>query len=159
MNFEIVDHAARVPKMRPLSTLEGRADRMRTAAYAEVMARDAFVWAAERFNDAPSELTAAWLRLAREEQKHLDWLLRRMAALGQATDAVPVYGGLTTFLRSAPSAREFATRMAQAELRGQRAGERFHAAMATSDPESAALFGRIAREEAGHIALAAKFFG
>ena len=38
---------------RSIKTQDGVGDRMRSAAFAEVQARDAFLWASERFDDAP----------------------------------------------------------------------------------------------------------
>ena len=52
MEFLIASPGERFPKVRPLNTVEGRGDRMRTAAFAEVQARDAFLWAADTFTTA-----------------------------------------------------------------------------------------------------------
>ena len=131
---------------------------MRTAAFAEIQARDAFLWAAERFDDAPGPLRTAWRRLSRAEDKHLGWLLARMEALGEAPDARMVSDQLWRSLLACSSAAEFAHHMAGAEDWGREAGERLGARLAAVDPESAALFARIAEEEVGHIELARRFF-
>lgn len=143
---------------RPLATPEGVGDRLRAAAFAEVQARDAFEWAAARFADAPGTLREAWRGLARAEQRHLDWLCARMAALGVDPASRRVSDQLWRSLTSCKTAEEFANYMATAEDRGRRAGERFHEALATSDPETAAIFGRIAEEEVAHIELARRYF-
>jgi hypothetical protein len=48
--------------------------------------------------------------------------------------------------------------MASAELRGLEGGLRLAVLLHPWDPESAALFARIAAEEKDHIALAMRFF-
>jgi rubrerythrin len=133
-------------------------DRLRAAAFAEIQARDAFLWAAETFEDASPELRAAWKNLATSEQRHLDWLLRRMNELGIPIQERRVSDQLWISLTSCKSARDFALYMASAEERGRRAGERFHAELQTRDPETAQIFGKIAEEEIAHIELARRFF-
>jgi len=143
---------------RSIHTLEGIGDRMRAAAFAEIQAREAFLWGAEHWTDAPPALRSAWRGLAMAEDRHLGWLLKRMEALGIAVDERAVSDQLWVSLVSCDSARDFAHYMASAEERGRRAGERFHQALLERDPVSAAIFGRIAGEEVEHIALAAKFY-
>jgi uncharacterized ferritin-like protein (DUF455 family) len=133
-------------------------DRLRAAAFAEIQAREAFLWAAERFADESDELKRAWRELAVSEQLHLDWLLGRMRELDVAVEAREVSDFLWRSFMNCGSAREFAHFMAGAEERGRRAGERFHEQLQTTDPESARIFGRIAEEEVAHIALAERFF-
>ena len=136
---------------------EGVGDRLRSAAFAELQARTAFLWAAERCSDAPGPLREAWLRLAAEEDKHLGWLLARMKALGADVAGRPVAAQLWESFVSCQSAHQFARWMAGAEERGQAAGERFAARLSTIDSISAELFAKIAQEEAGHVALAKPF--
>lgn len=143
---------------RSIDTLDGVGDRMRAAAFAEIQARDAFNWAAENFGDAPSDLKEAWKRLAVAEERHLNWLLKRMQELGIDVRARKVSDQLWHSLVSCKSAREFAKFMASAEERGRRAGERFHQTLLTRDPETAQIFGQIAEEEVAHIELAQRFF-
>jgi hypothetical protein len=81
-----------------------------------------------------------------------------MTELGIDVRARRVSDHLWHSLVSCQSAREFAVFMASAEERGRRAGERFHAALVTRDPETARIFGQIAREEVAHIELAKRFF-
>jgi uncharacterized ferritin-like protein (DUF455 family) len=156
--FAVLEPGQRPEAPRALTTPEGVADRLRTAAFAELQAREAFRWGAACYKDAPKGLPEAWLGLAVAEQRHLDWLLGRMAALGLSPSAKPVSDRLWRSLTACPTAREFAVFMAEAEERGRQAGVRFCQQLAKQDPESAAIFGRIADEEVAHIALAKRFF-
>lgn len=143
---------------RPIETVAGIGDRLRTAAFAEVQAEAAFLWAADHLPDAPDELRGAWRHLAREERKHREWLVARMGALHVAIDERPVSDVLWRSLASRQTAREFCHYMADAEERGRRAGARFHERLATVDAETARIFGQIALEEQSHIDLSYRFF-
>ncbi len=146
------------PKTRDIETVEGIGDRLRSAAFAEIQARDAFLWAAHTFSDAPFQLKNAWQGLARAENKHLNQLLSRMEDLGQKIEERAVSDRLWKSLTTAKDAESFALYMAAAEERGRQAGERFQKLMAEIDPISSELFGKIAKEEVEHIELAAQFF-
>lgn len=137
--------------------MQGVGDRLRSVAFAELQARTAFVWAADRFPSAPEPLRQAWLRLAVEEEKHLGWLLGRMEEIGASVAERPVSSQLWESLSSCESARQFTLWMAGAEERGQSAGERLAVRLSGVDSVSAAVFAQIAREEAGHVALATRF--
>src|SRR4051794_399527 len=76
--FRIAAPGKKADLPRSLDTQEGIGDRLRSAAFAEIQARDAFLWAAAHFDDAPEELRKAWTLLAKEEEKHMNWLLVRM---------------------------------------------------------------------------------
>jgi uncharacterized ferritin-like protein (DUF455 family) len=156
--FEIVPPGTRSDPPRSLSTPEGVGDRLRSAAFAEIQAREAFLWGAEHYEDASLELREAWRRLAAAEQRHLDWLLRRMSELGVDVRGRKVSDQLWHSLVSCHSAQEFALYMASAEERGRRAGERFHQELRGTDPVTAEIFGKIAEEEVAHIALARRFY-
>lgn len=152
-----VDNSILLPP-RPLGTAEGVGDRLRTAAFAEVQAEAAFLWAAEAYADATLELREAWRHLAGEERKHRDWLLTRLQELGRSIDERPVSDVLWHSLRRLTDARAFCHYMAGAEERGRRAGARFHEKLRAHDPVTARIFGRIAEEEQEHIALAYRHF-
>ncbi|MBI3554742.1 MAG: hypothetical protein HY074_00595 [Deltaproteobacteria bacterium] len=141
-----------------MHTREGIGDRLRAAAFAEVQAEAAFLWAADHYSDAGTELKNCWGALAVEERKHRDWLVGRMRELDIATDERPVSDMLWNSLVRCASARDFCHYMAGAEERGRRAGERFHERLGAVDKATAEIFGRIAREELGHIAMAFRFF-
>lgn len=157
--FVVAPRDQRSDAPRSIDTLEGIGDRLRAAGFAELQAREAFDWAAGEFTDADPQLREAWRGLAKEEDKHMTWLLNRMIELEIPLEDRVVSDQLWVSLRSCKSAREFAIYMASAEERGRRAGERFAQAMAQKDPISAQIFGQIAKEEIEHIQLAVKFFG
>jgi uncharacterized ferritin-like protein (DUF455 family) len=152
------DEGARGEPPRSIDTLGGVGDRLRAAAFAEIQAREAFLWASLTFEDAPDGLREAWKTLAKAEDRHLGWLLERMTELGIDVRERKVSDHLWQSLVSCKSAREFAMFMANAEERGRRAGERFHQNLLTRDPETARIFGQIAEEEVAHIKLAERFF-
>ncbi len=143
---------------RSLGTPEGLGDRLRTAAFAEIQAREAFAWAASYYTDASPALREAWLALSREENKHLHWLLQRMTDLKLDIRERLVSDHLWVSLVNCPTAKDFALFMANAEERGRKAGVRFYEALLQTDPVSAKIFGKIAEEEVEHIELAQKFF-
>ncbi len=155
--FVVTENGKLPPQPRAVVSREGVADRLRAAAFAEVQARDAFLWAADRFTDAPSDLRQAWRTLAIEEDKHLGWLLIRLEALGFAVDERPVSDRLWHSFQSCSTAYEFASYMASAETRGQAAGEKFFRDMNATDPVSAKIFAQIALEEKAHVELAARY--
>jgi len=137
----------------------GVADRLRTAAFAELQAREAFLWAATHYQGLSSRQRNGWRALARAEDRHLRWLLARMEALGVVPAERQVSDRLWCSLTGCPTARDFAATMAEAEERGRAAGERFCARLAAVDEETAALFGAIAEEEIEHIVMAQRLFG
>lgn len=146
------------PRVRPLATDEGLGDRLRLIAFAERQAYYGFLEAAERFPDAPAELTKAWRWVAEEEKKHEGWLLTRLEELGQDVGAVSVNLNLYHSFAKCNSARDFAYYIADAEERGRVGAERFAEVLTTRDPKTALMFAQIALEEREHIALVAKFF-
>lgn len=143
---------------RSLDTPEGVGDRLRSAAFAEIQAKEAFLWAADHFSDASDDLKNAWRLLARAEERHLLWLLTRMKELNVDVQARRVSDWLWVSLISCQTAEEFALYMASAEERGRKAGARFHQALFGTDPITARIFGKIAEEEVAHIELAYRYF-
>ena len=156
--FRLSPAGTRPDLTRSLDTNEGIGDRLRAAAFAEIQAREAFLWAASHFDDAPLSLRAAWKGLALAEQRHLDWLLNRMRELEIDVKERMVSDYLWISLISSRNAPEFAHFMASAEERGRKAGARFHQAMYKRDPITAKIFGKIAEEEVSHIALAYEYY-
>jgi uncharacterized ferritin-like protein (DUF455 family) len=111
------------------------------------------------YTEAPASLRTAWKGLALAEDRHLGWLLRRLADLGGKPEDRPVSDQLWVSLTErCQTAGEFAHAMATAEERGRVAGLRFFEGLQSSDPETAGLFQRIAEEEIEHIALAQRYF-
>lgn len=139
---------------RGLGSPEGLGDRLRTAAFAERQAFAAFMWAADTLTDASDELRAAWRRIGLEEELHLNLLLGRMTELGVKVAGRPVSDRLWRRLTQSKTASEFSVLMRDAEARGQAAEESFRRSLAQRDPVTAAIFGRIADDEAEHLALA-----
>ncbi len=142
------------PGARGMGGPDGLGDRLRTAAFAERQAFAAFMWAADTLTDASAELRAAWRRIGFEEELHLNLLLVRMAELRVRVDARPVSDRLWRRLIQSKNAAEFSVMMREAEARGQAAEESFRRSLADRDPVTAAIFGRIADDEAEHLALA-----
>lgn len=141
------------PAPRGVGTAEGLGDRLRVAAFAELQAREAFRWAADTLLDAAPALRAAWRRIADDENRHLQMLLGRMAELGVRPEERPVSDRLWRSLRACRTTREFVAYMKTAEERGRAAEESFRRQFAQRDPVTAAIFGKIADDEAEHIAL------
>ncbi len=156
--FVLVPTSERGDPTRSLETPEGVGDRLRSAAFAEIQAREAFLWAASQFPDAPEALKRAWVALSQAEDRHLGWLLQRMIELKVDVKARKVSDYLWISLITCKSAREFALYMASAEERGRKAGVKFQQALQKKDPQTAEIFGKIAEEEIAHIALAEKYF-
>lgn len=156
--FRLTPSGAHPDAPRSISTPEGVGDRLRAAAFAELQAREAFLWASSRFLDTPAGLHEAWKALALAEQRHLDWLLGRMTDLGIDLRERKVSDYLWISLTSCQSAEEFAVFMANAEERGRIAGERFFQSLKDRDSITAEIFRKIAEEEIEHIALAKRFF-
>lgn len=156
--FVLVEAGQFVAPPRPMDTIDGIADRMRSAAFAEKQAILAFRWAADHFEDASLDLREAWRELAFAEEKHMNWLLVRMKELGFEVISKPVSDRLWRSLIACTSAKEFAFFMANAEERGQKAGMRFYEFLRNKDAVTAEIFLKIAQEETEHIALAKRFF-
>ena len=157
--FDVAPLGERGDLPRALTTFEGLGDRLRSAAFAEIQAREAFLWAAEKFQgDAPPGLIQAWQTLAREEDKHMNWLLKRMQELEIPVRDRKVSLHLWVSLTACQNAREFAFYMASAEQRGRTAGLRFYKDLLAKDRVTAEIFGKIAEEEMAHIELVHQYF-
>lgn len=155
--FRVVPQKAYADAPRSIQSPEGRGDRMRAAAFAELQAMFAFAWAAEHFkNEATQELTVFWKTLAVEEEKHLKWILARMQELEIQIDERGVTDLLWTTLMKCKTAKEFGMTIADAEERGRKAAVRFGESLVSSDPQTAEIFKRIATEEIEHIRKNAK---
>lgn len=156
--FAVIPREERPKGPRAITSKEGIGDRLRAAAFAEIQAYYAFLWAAEKFEDASEALRVNWRGLAFAEERHLGWLLNRMESLGIELKERGVSDWLWTSLLKCRDAREFSIYIANSEERGRLAGVRFSEAMRAVDPITAEIFGKIAEEEIEHIRLASKFF-
>lgn len=152
--FVISPPGEKIASMRPMATVEGLGDRLRTAAFAEYQAFEAFSWAASHFTQESDELRQVWRRLAQDERRHRDMILARMEELGVGAADKPVSDRLWLALKACASAAEFSLFMARSEERGRTAELRFYELLLKTDPITAELFRRIAEDEAEHIALA-----
>ena len=157
--FKLAPRGEHAPGPRSMESKEGVIDRLRAVAFAELQAREAFFWAAEYFKgQAPDACLTAWKGLGHAEDKHYGWLIKRLEELNGNLQERPVSDQLWISLRTCQAADEFAHKMAGAEERGRRAGERFVEGMKKFDPLSAEIFRKIAEEEVEHIRLATKYF-
>jgi len=152
--FRVCAPGEKPPYPRSLNTPEGLGDRLRFVAFAERQAMEAFSLAALSFPDLPPEARETWLKLSKEEEKHLNWLLIRMKELGVSPEERPQSLSLWHSFDRCVDARGFAEFMANAEERGRVAGEQFHETLLKNDPVTAQLFRKIAEEEKEHIELA-----
>ncbi len=156
--FLIAEPGEKIPAPRAIATVEGVGDRMRVAAFAELMAIEAFGWAAITYTDASEDLKTAWRELAREEKNHHDWLIKRMSELSLDLRERKVSDRLWFSFLGCKTAKDFSLYMATAEYRGKIAGERVAEQLKDSDPESSRVFAKIAFEEIRHIDHVIKFY-
>ena len=157
--FQLISRGEHAPAPRSMDSKEGVLDRLRAVAFAELQAKEAFLWAASHFaGQAPDACLRAWHGLGLAEERHYGWLVTRLEELGGKLDERPVSDQLWVSLRTCTQADEFAHKMAGAEDRGRRAGERFVEGMKKHDPISAEIFRKIAEEEVEHIRLATRYF-
>ena len=154
--FSICKEGEKSPYLRSIQTFEGLGDRLRFVAFAEKQAANAFRLASEIYPDANDEVRSLWIRLAEEEEKHLQLLLDRMKEIGVSPSDRPQSLDLWKSFDRCNTATEFAKFMASAEDWGMNSGEKFHRTLLGIDPVTAQLFGRIAAEEKLHIELARK---
>lgn len=156
--FRICKEGEKAPYPRSLTTSEGLGDRLRFVAFAEKQATHAFASAAAIFSDAPDSIKNIWMALAKEEEKHLNWLLDRMTELKVDVAERPQSLALWKSFDRCTTPRGFAEFMANAEERGRIAGEQFYETLLKIDPITARLFQQIAIEEKEHILLANEVF-
>ena len=156
--FQVAPPGEKADPIRSLQTPEGIEDRLRSAAFAELQAQKAFLWAAEFYTLISPKLKRAWVHLAQAEERHLHWLLSRMEALQLSISQRKVSQQLWLSLISCPTAEQFAHYMASAEERGRKANLHFFQTLQQRDPLTADIFKKIAQEEIAHIELAYRFF-
>ena len=155
--FSVAPDGARGAKTRSLSTPEGLGDRIRSAAFAELQAIYAFEWASAKFTEVPHWLSAGWERVIIEEKNHLGWLMSRMDTLGVDPRARAVSIRLWNTLKRSTSAGEFCFWITEAEEWGRKAAHAIAPQILDRDPETAAIFEKIALEERFHVALGRRY--
>ncbi len=156
--FRTLPPGSRTPPMRSARTRQGVLDRLSLVAFAELQAKEGFLWAIQNLKDASDGLRIAWGTLAQEEEKHLNWLLSRIRSLEGDPSERPFPLDLWESFTRCRSAEEFCRFMARAEDRGRVGREKLALILAETDVISAELFGLIAREEQAHIQLTEQFF-
>ena len=152
--FAICPDGVKAAYPRSLQTAVGLGDRLRFVAFAEKQATHAFDLAAELFTEVGPGVAEIWRALAKEEAKHLQWLLWRMEELKVDVAERPQSLALWKSFDRCATASEFAVFMANAEERGRIAGEQFYETLKELDPTTAQIFYQIAIEEREHIRLA-----
>jgi len=155
--FKVAENGARGSKTRSISTQEGLGDRIRSAAFAELQAVHAFGWARTKFLDVPDWLSSGWDRVIREEKNHLDWLIARMEELEIDPSGREVSARLWNTLERSTSAGEFCYWITEAEEWGRRAAHAIAPQINARDPQTAAIFEKIAKEERFHVALGRRY--
>ena len=139
---------------RALNSSLGVGDRLRLVAFAELQARDCFLWGAERYREhAPADWIDAWKRFAEIENKHAQMLLDRMATLNVDPAERLVSDKLTNLCLASTDPVTFLFLLASAEERGMEAGFILGEQMAGVDRESALVFQEIAKEEVEHVEM------
>ena len=152
--FTVCETRTKPPYLRGLSTPEGLGDRFRFVAFAEKQAAVSFGLAPIAFPHVSEGVKKIWLTLAREEEKHMQWLLWRMEELNVSLGERPVSSALWDSFSHCKNEQEFAKFMASSEEHGRLAGEKFYQTLLSIDPVSANIFDQIAKEEQQHIRLA-----
>lgn len=147
--------AGRTAAVRGLRAAGGVGDRLRLVAFAELQARDLFLYGSEAFaGAAPEGWRARWRDFAAVEDRHAQLLLSRMTELGVEPGARTVSDKLSRLCRAASDPFLFLFLLSSAEERGMEAGFALGDQMREVDPISAALFARIAEEEVEHVEAA-----
>lgn len=141
--------------IRAMAADEGVSDRLRVVAFAELQARDAFLWGAKKFKaDASVDWIDAWERFAAVEDRHAQMLLTRMDELGIEPGARIVSDKLYKLCVLAEDPVTFLFLLSSAEERGMEAGFILGKELQAVDPVSAKIFQQIAEEEVEHVKMA-----
>lgn len=149
--------AAKADRMRSILAPEGVGDRLRAVAFAEIQARDGFQWGLDTFPNAKPELRRVWAELRDMEAEHAQILLNRAQELGISLSARKVAPTLYRMFQTAASVETFLYLISTAEARGREVGLTMVEPMRSIDAESAAIFEKIAADEADHVAIADSF--
>jgi uncharacterized ferritin-like protein (DUF455 family) len=153
---------SRMPRRRRGGSERGRIAMLHALAHIEFAAIDLAFDLAGRFGAGfPPEFVGDWFSVGADEAMHFALLDRRLRALGSFYGALPAHDGL--WEAAAATADDPLARLAVVpmvlEARGldvtPAAVERFEAA---GDARSAAILGRIYRDEIRHVAAGSKWF-
>ena len=143
--FLVAENQGRGDPPRSLDSPDGVGDRLRTAAFAEVQARDAFLWAAGFFTDAPESASPnlAGARPGRTATPRL--ALPPHGRVGRGPRCPQSVGPALAFATVVQISRGVCDLHGQRRgTRPQSGGERFHQALVHKDPVTAEIFRKIA---------------
>ncbi len=156
--LRVVDRA---PKTRGLRAPSGRARALHTFFHHELQAAELMAWAVLAFADAPQELRAGLIGIARDEIRHMRLYAEQLARLGFSIGDFPVRDWFWERVPSCPTAASF---MAVMGLGFESANLEHAATFAArfreaGDEEAAAVQELVGREELPHVRFGAHWFG
>lgn len=152
----------RMPKRGKAGSERGRIALLHALAHIEYNAIDLAFDMAGRFGaGVPREFVDDWIGVGADEAMHFVLLDRRLRALGAAYGALPAHGGL--WEAAAATSHDLAARLAVVpmvlEARGLDVTPAMIAAFERADDlRSAAILGRIYRDEIRHVAAGVRWF-
>jgi uncharacterized ferritin-like protein (DUF455 family) len=153
-----------MPKRRNFGSPAGRLALLHALAHIELNAIDLAWDLLARFGDdsLPHAFFDDWVAVAAEEGEHFALLAARLEALGSAYGALPAHDGL--WEAAAATAHDPIARFAVVPLVLEARGLDVTPAMMArveraGDDASAAILGRIYRDEIGHVAAGMRWFG
>jgi uncharacterized ferritin-like protein (DUF455 family) len=119
----------------------------------ELLAVELMALALLKFPDAPKAFRRGIARTLREEQEHTRWYLRRMGECGLNFGDLPVSGMIWDHISGMESPLDFVSRLSLTfEQSNLDYARHFGRVLATAgDAESAAILGRIYRDEIAHV--------
>jgi len=141
-------------RMRSMQSKEGIGDRLRAVAFAEIQARDGFLWGVSHFKSINETWRNYWENFAVMEERHSQLLLDRAKELEVNLAERIVSNSLIRMFKAAESPELFFYLMATAEERGMELGLEMLKPMSEFDPVSAEVFKICAEEEVEHIKTA-----
>ena len=140
-------------RLRSINTIEGVIDRLRLVSFAEIQAREAFLWAAKTFFETPTEWREQWKKIAADENRHSQLLMDRLFELGGKIEDRLVSTFIYTQCIKAMDPILFTFIISSSEERGMENGLLMSTQMAQVDQKSAEIFALIAEEEKTHIQI------
>ncbi len=146
----------KVPPLSGMADLRQRARIVHAFANHELQAVELFAWAVLAFPQAPPTFRRGLLALMADEQRHLTLYCERLQDWGVALGDHPLSGYFWKKVDALQTPLEFVCAMGltfeAANL--DHALEYAQVADAVGDPETAALFRRVQREEVAHVRFA-----
>jgi uncharacterized ferritin-like protein (DUF455 family) len=153
-----------MPKRRNFGSAAGRVALIHALAHIELNAIDLGWDIVARFSAAqlPRAFFDDWANVAAEEAEHFALLRARLVALGSDYGALPAHDGL--WEAAMATADDLLARLAVVPLVLEARGldvspEMIRRLEHIGDTDSAAILARIYRDEIGHVAVGARWFG